>query len=313
MSRKLLTILRNYKTTGLVLVTGLLLIYLLFFLKIPPHLTRSEKVLIDISHYPIFFCLSYLLIQRYRQYFGKTIPLSVLVVSVSLISMVTEWLQSYVGRTPDWRDIGFNMAGLTTAVILFHPGIKTLPINVKRLAMPALLLIAISPALVYLLYRFDEYRVNQNLPYLNNFDQFMAMTRIEANAKIKIEESTVSNRKALKMNFGTELYSDIDFRYLPRDWSRYEAINMQFLNDEETPFDLTFKLYDSEFSHFDRSNKHVFYRVLKLKPHLNTLRIEFDDIMRNSKVNLADIETLTLYTYREPTRRQAWLIDLSLQ
>ena len=251
--------------------------------------------------------------QRYYQYRKKTIPLPLLIVSVSLISIITEWLQAYVGRTADWRDIGFNMAGLTTAIILFHPQVKSLPPRIKQFGMPLLLLIAISPALVYLLYRFDEIRVSHDLPYLNNFDQFMGMTRIESNAAVSLEKNNINERDVLKIEFGTERYSDIDFRYLPRDWSGFDAINLQIFNAEKIPFTLTFKIYDSDFSHFEYGNRHVFYRELELKPQLNTFRIEFNDIGRKSLVNLADIETLSLFTYHEPARRTAWLIDLSLQ
>ena len=303
----------EHKTKLKIVFAGLFLIYLLFFLRLPSNLSRSEKVLIDIVHYPLFLYLSFLLIDRYRRYFGKTISIATLIIVIGSISFASEGLQSFTGRTADWRDIGFNMAGLATAIILFHPGIKTLSTGFRKLAMLLLALIAISPVLTYLIYRFDEYRVVQNLPYLNNFDQIMSLSRIEANAIVSLEENSIYNKKSLKINFGTGEYSDIDFRYLPRDWSSFDHIKLELFNPSELPFNITFKLYDSAFNHFEAGNTHVFYKELTVKPGMNKYLIGFDDISQSSNIKFENIETLTLFTYRQRVRHTTWLIDMSLQ
>jgi len=303
----------KHKTALITSATLLILIYLLFFLRFPNDLSRSNKVLIDSAHLPTFLFLSFLLMDRYRRLFNKTIPVTTLITCIVLVSLTTEGLQLFVGRTADWRDIAFNMAGLTSAIILFHPIINTRSDKIKRLLRKVLILILISPLFIYFIYQYDEYLVQHQLPQLADFNSPLSYSRVDGSAETAFETTKINNQQALKINFGTERYSDVDFRYLPSNWSEYNFVNIQLYNPGNRTFSIYFKIYDDRFSHYEATNNHVFYRKLELSPQLNNFRIAFDDINQTADIDFTHIKTLTFYSHRLSTPERGWLVDLFLQ
>jgi len=103
----------------------------------------------------------------------------------------------------------------------------------------------------------------------------------------------------MRVQFGCELYSGIFIDRMPRNWSVYKTLSLDFYLPESVPLDLTCRIHDIEHTAGEQKYSDRFNRTLHLVPGLNRIEISLAEVRQaphDRELDLRHIAGLGLFT-----------------
>ena len=201
---------------------------LLFFPRLAPPHGRWWGAAWDSLHVPGFFLITWSL--------GRLLACSALPIGKRvtyaaaggfIIAFGSEWIQGFLGRSPEWGDILRDLIGVSFAAVamIFWSGWGKRGRTGFVIAVFVTLLLLFVPAV-----RISRAVSQQQsfFPDLGSFDHpsSLAVWRPQGNAKAWLEKE----KPALKVHLGPGNFGGVYLRPATPDWRGHEALNLEIEN-----------------------------------------------------------------------------------
>lgn len=275
---------------------------------------RSLKELWNLGHI-VYFAILTILLNNWSVVAARSIRIR-WIVSLSLVlvlGVLIELLQYGTSRTPDLLDISRDVAGCLL-VLAFYPRFITGWHQRSRLVMQILvgviLLVHLWPFTAALA---DEISARYQFPVLADFSTGLELQRWQGEARIeRVKLEPVKDDHQLKIYLTTSLYSGTGLKYLPADWSEYEAVNLKFYQPSPEPLRLTIRIHDDRHNnaYSDRFNKNF-----SLTKGWTTITIPLNqvrDALALRKMDLKAIRDISFFVVKLTKPRTLYLEEVYL-
>ena len=235
----------------------------------------------DLGHIALFFLLTELLLQLWRQQ-GRNHSAGIVwwtLTATLLVGALVELLQSRFGRLPDAGDVARDLLGTLLALAFRRQpaaGEKLWPRRLGQIAALLMLGAALVPPARALL---DEYRAAAAFPLLGSFETAAELDRWTGDASTaRVGEVYRDGKMSLEIALTTATYSGVHLKYFPRDWRGYDALQFSVFNPGRAPLALTCRVHDRAHIANGQHYSDRFNRRLTIRPGWNDLAIPLEDI-----------------------------------
>jgi len=204
------------------------------------------------------------------------------------------------GRSASGFDLLADVTGTLLALFFLIPERLSWPPLQRRIGQIltlSLLLVAVIPvarAAVVDVLAWKEF------PNLADFSSPFVLDRWEGSAQRDISPPVVAGSdECMRVQFGCELYSGISLGRMPRNWSAYSTLSLDFYLPESAPLDLTCRIHDIEHTAGEQKYSDRFNLTLHLVPGLNRIDISLAEVRQaphDRDLNLKNIAGLGLFT-----------------
>lgn len=230
--------------------------------------------------------------------------------------LLTEYLQSLVGRSPDMADVGRDVLGAAFALVFFSPARRHLPRGVLRW-MQGGVVAGVAVAMIPLgACALDDLRARRDFPVLSDFESPLETGRWGGGARMeRRSEHSSHGRFSMRIDFATTRYSGVFLRYFPTDWSGYAALRFSVFNPSDSPLKLSCRIDDRHHKDHGRAYSDRFNAVFTLKPGWNEISVDLAEAARAPKgrgMDMAGIESFGLFTVELPRPRTIYLDHVRL-
>ncbi len=237
--------------------------------------------------------------------------------TIGLVGLLIEWLQSFHGRDVDPADALRNLVGLWV-VLAFAPN-AGLDSRQKGVTWPLRL-----AALSFFLFEFgtvgkvaiQQWHVSQLPPQLYDFEHPYPGRFWDGNlASGTVETCGPDGKNALLIRLSTKQYSGASLHNLPQNWQGYSEVHLAFWNPEESKLTITIRINDWQHEKHAGAYSDRFNRRFTLAPGRTELRIPLEDVANapsDRSMDMDDIRRLLVFTTQLPDRRQLCLLNLEL-
>ncbi len=255
-------------TTG-----GAVVLYSLFFLDIPSvDDSRVYQEIWNLGHIVIFFMLAWGLRKFRPGSFDNKITSKLILIVLPIVIVVgvgIEWIQQSTGRSFQWRDLAFDIAGALLALAVFSRAASRL----DRLLKVAFIVFALACLLPLITVSVDSLRMHRSFPILTSFDSPLEKVRIKTNRPSVIADG------ALLVTYGTETYSWVKWEYFMRDWRGFDRLIIEVENPDNAALRITCRIHDKaheeSWEHTDRYN-----RSFTIAPGVQSVDIDLAEVER---------------------------------
>jgi hypothetical protein len=235
-------------------------------------------------------------------------------------ALLSEWLQQFVGREFEVRDILLNLAG----ILLIHGGcylwairrdFSKVSLTFKTLfftgsvALMGLLLWDLAVTLQHYFY------LERQLPAITSFEEEWEFFRWELNdstrAKI-VPDPASPGRRCLKVDCRRGAYPGVALEYPPQNWQPYQALSFSVWHPESEPLALNVRIDDQPDG---MPNRNMVYFEFEIKSGRNNIRIPFQEIRARavkSAFDFSNVRRVIFFLERPDRRRVFYLDDLRL-
>ena len=198
-------------------------------------------------------------------------------VSVSLLGLLIEIIQSYTGRSFSLNDVLLNVIGVTIGISFFSPRLKSINRSVAILMRT---IVFISLLVIYrdaIIFAYDGYEARQQFPVLLELSSPFELTRWRGH-HVRYTVQEFEQKKVLKAEFKPARYATLTFDHFPRDWSGYKYIEIVAYNPDDNDVKLDVRVHDLEHVEHKSEYSDRYNSNLKLKPGWNTFKILLGEI-----------------------------------
>jgi len=294
----------------------LVILISLLFIGGPGHYSnRIYKNVWDLGHILLFIVLTaYLLklpfIERKNPYAQVAIVCSIAL----FIALITEFLQSYVGRTPELMDIRRDILGAFIGLIIVFK-----QKNLSRKIFLVLLFIAFAfttfefSALTKTL--IDEYNILRTGSILSNLEGPFEDERWKGTSRYTLSKDfVIEGEQSLKVTFNTDPYNGIALIYMHRDWSNKNYLHLSIYYPGDNALLLNVRINDflhTKNNHYnDRFNKEII-----IENGWNDLIFSINDIKNAPKgrqANLKNMQSLGMFVMNLPEPKTIYIDNVYL-
>jgi hypothetical protein len=279
---------------------------------------RSVTEALNLGHVVLFILFVSILYTDWKGLGERPLVLQwVLVVSLSaVLSLLTESIQSLVGRHFDYMDIFKDLSGCVVGMLLLaKTGISTeRSENFVRIFIVVILLAITSVPLFTSLA--DEYIAAGQFPVLASFETPLELHRWFADGEISIaHKAQHSGDSSLMAKFTTRKYSRVMMIYSLGKWEGYHNLEFSFFNPDTSDLRIICRIHDNEHKKHHNAYSDRFHRSFILKKGWNTFNISMDDIRdapSTRKMNLNEIEAISFFSVSLQEPRIVYLDDILL-
>lgn len=296
------------------------LIALLAFLQISG---RSSPVAImrtmDAGHAFAFCLISWLLYLAVEPY-GKRRALLISGSLSMLLVVLTEVLQSFVGRTASFEDIGISLLGVLVAlsgVVVWHA-------MDSRVLRGGHVLLTILIALWVSQPAWDEWRAvwlrDQQFPVLGNFEDPLerrlwkasGVAHGHATQLSRAEVGMADGRYSLQIETVHDTWSGALYNADRQDWRGYSQLVIELYNPS-TPFALNIRIDDTAKASPGYSERYNgLYQVAAGSNKLSIPLARIERGPRSRKLDLGSIRKMVLFTTKQEPSRVFYLDNVRL-
>ena len=260
---------------------------------------RSYRQAWNLGHFLLFFCLTYLIIQKWH--WLTTRPFSqqlIIILFLSLIIAVsTELAQLFANRLFEANDIIKDITGSLIAVIFFSPARRTIKNS-------------------YLIYLRDDYNATADFPILADFEKPLELTRWVSGEKISLDKDFVtSGEKSLKVELSTDTYSGVGLLPYPSDWHDYNFLQINIYSVSTKPLQIHIRINDALHSLKKMPLSDLFDTQIVINHGWNELKIAIDEIKlapRSRHMNLSRIQRIGIFVMNEKDPQVVYIDNLRL-
>lgn len=220
-----------------------------------------------------------------------------LLLAVAVLGLGTEAIQSTIpGRDASLEDILRDIVGGVVAFSFFNPALRRLhEKKLKAIRVTAIILTAVAFAPVALAVT-DEIIAKIQFPLLADFETPFEKSRWQKNEGMKVSQRHARNGKSsLEVTLRTGKYSGANLRYFPADWSPFNNLKLEILNQAQEPIIITCRINDR--SHTD-TLKDRFNRSYSLESGWNSITIPLIDVKKapeGREMKMTEIESLQIF------------------
>lgn len=294
--------------------SGLALLAVLFLFVGGPneYSLRSVQSAWGLGHFVCFGLLAYLYVV-WRGGIAFWRVLAEVLILTFLLGGLTEILQSFVGRTPLWIDLWHDILGAMLVVLFYSVSRFQLSLLVLKGLQLAVLLLVIPNILPLGRYIVDEAIARHQFPLLSGFETPFELSRWsdDRNPRI-VADPVLSGQGSLMVELTTDMYSGITLNYFPRDWSDYNALNLQVYLVDQEPLYLNLRIHDI---HHNQNYADRFNTQFRLNQGWNHLKIHMSDIAAgpvDRRLDLARIGGLGVFVVAQEQSKTIIIDEVQL-
>ena len=264
----------------------------------------------DLGHILVGLLWSWLIFEAWRP--RRLTFRGVLVWGLGLTLLIgggVELLQMGIpGRTASMLDLLSDLTGTLLTLFYLLPERLEWPMNYRRIGQAVVLLLVLVAVAPVARAALVDARAWSDFPVLTDFSAPFALDRWEGSAQRSLVAETAGvPSPSMDVRFGCERYSGIFLARMPRDWSDYKVLSLEFFLPDGTGLDLTCRINDAE--HLDRGQEYAdrFNLSLHLQPGWNYIDIPLEEVRqapRGRDLDLSAIAGFGFFTVnlQEPRR-----------
>ncbi|PID59055.1 hypothetical protein CSB45_01210 [candidate division KSB3 bacterium] len=269
---------------------------------------RSYKALWDLGHVVAFSLWSYMLLRSWRKISTASFLIQcVLVLFFTLcVGVLIEIVQGSIGRSSSLADVLNDLLGSLITLACYRSSRQQLDrrlLRVLQLGVLGLVLVTLLPFAYAVL---DEAVAKRQFPVLSNFETPFEIGRWKGNnAELTRDRRFAKEGHAsLKVSLSTAQYSGAILAYFPRDWRRFQCLQLDIFTESPTLSRVHCRIHDighamsTEQAHDDRFNA-----TFALHQGWNTLTVslkQVHDAPLRRDMDLAGIDALGIFVVQLP-------------
>lgn len=280
---------------------------------------RSIKHAWDLGHVAAFMLWTGLpawLSPRWRAQ-----PLTVQAATILGLTLVCgagiEWLQGGVGRSSSYQDMARNFLGAALALRWLPPYRSRWPRRMRRAggcALAAAGLAALMPLSLALL---DEALARRQFPVLAAFDSPLETGRWTGSAKrSRVRLGPEGGGWVLRLELDQDPYAGAFLEHAPGNWKGYALLQLDFLNPDADPLDVTLRIHDQRHGTSPVQLAHDrFNRRFRLHPGWNRVRVSLAEVAaapRDRSLDLGRVAALGFFATALLHPRMLYLAEIRL-
>ena len=301
-----------------ILYAVLAVLTILFFLGGPGYYSsRSFKAFWNLGHilYYVLLCMVVFEFARRKAYSVMFQIATILGVSL-VLGVLVELLQGGFNRTPDTGDLFRNMIGAAVGIAFFLPGRKTFSKGALRLLQAISFVLVASQVYPVASALTDEYQARSQFPVLADFESPYELQRWEGSAGRSIDDATVyTGKHAMRVSLDTTLYSGVNLKYFPGDWTGFSQFQCSIFNPEKNPLTITCRINDLAHIRGSQHYEDRYNDSFQLPQGWNTITIDLEDV-KNAPVDrimdMRRIRGVGIFATRLPQPRVIYIDDVRL-
>lgn len=266
------------------------------------------RALWDLGHIVFFFSLLMLVQKKYpldswRWWVAVTL-------SVFLMGLVIEYLQSRIGRDGNWGDVLSNLTGAWLGLFWFQKARAWVWVGrviASALLLPSLLLVAKLALL--------QYQVAQEFPLISSFEQKSDVSRWDGEVARSREHASQGDY-SLKVILGNQPYPRAALRKFFGDWRYHQQLAFDIFNPDAESLAMTLRVHDAKHEAGKNLLDDRFNTRLMIEPGWNYYRVKLSDIElapRTRKMELHLIRGVEIFSSGFSPARTIYLDNLRLE
>jgi len=241
---------------------------------------RLEKEIWDLGHVPLFAGLVLLTLGAPVLRLRSRLTLAVTSILLSLLlGLAIEWLQLFVGRTFEAKDLFSDLLGGCLGLLIHMR--KRASVSRYRagysMGMVAMILIALWPSGTAVA---DAFILRHTFPVLADFETPFELSRWDTNRTelAMVSEPARHGEKSLRVTMLPGRYPDITLYELKPDWRGFKKLSFSLYSTLNHALPMELKIYDR--THLQRGYRYSdrFNRELEIKPGWNDIEVRIADI-----------------------------------
>lgn len=293
------------------LYLGVLSGFVLLFLGGPGYYShRVFKAAWDLGHVPFMFVVGMVVLERLlkTQLISKKILPMVYGGVIIGVAFSSEYVQSFVGRTPSLPDVLADLLGGLLAW-LFVFGLA------QRLLVVLTFIFSIVVITPFSMIMYDELMARQQFPLISGFETRSELSRWTA--KSELHRSSLRSTEglySLSFTLFDKGYSGVSIKDFPSSWQGYRFLKLDVWSPREQ-LPITIRIHDKLHTESDQLYSDRFNRLYRLKQGWNRVTITLDDIYsapQDRAFNLNEVRGLGLFSYNLGAQEMLYLDRLVL-
>jgi hypothetical protein len=260
----------------------------------------------------VFFALLTLAVGKLRPW-QSTVDVFIYLGVILLLSLTIEFTQRFLGRDLSAMDMLRNLIGCM--LMLLFTARKYLHISVISFLSFVFAFDLTGLAVT----SWTDYSIQSRAPVIENFESEFTLARWGSNAEVTLStEQVMEGNSAGKVIFPIgSTYSAIDFDDVLRNWSGYQALELNIFNPHDELLLLTLRIHDGEHERKQaQAYQDRFNTQLSLQPGWNQLNIPFKDIEnapQNRQLDMTNITNIGLFFSNLELVRVLYFDDFKLK
>ncbi|MBN2294334.1 MAG: VanZ family protein [Pirellulales bacterium] len=259
-----------------------------------PLLSRSFGVFFDVMHGPAFALFAAILVHmllRWTQL--KRLPIVMGVwIFLTGSGILTEILQSFIGRTASWHDIEANTLGVTAGVLWT----STRNVDSRRLrgwCTAVSILLILIPAVNVPFVLTDCIIQQRDWPMLASFERQLELIRWKVlDTRIaRTSEHVTHGKSSLRVEFDKTDNPTIASGSLPNNWAGEKELAFDVTIDNGPEVELLVKVFDVDHKCGDPTND--FEKIFRLEPGTHEIEIPLVDVANGPAGRKLDLSRIT--------------------
>jgi len=277
---------------------------------------RLLPYLWNYGHIALFAAIFWLIFSKSNIFAERSIywTLTTTILSIILVSVAIELIQSINSREFSFLDIIRNCLG-TTIAIAFHPNSfsdnRTFSRSNLKYSVVGVLIIFSYPLMINTADTINAYR---SFPVLSDLESPYELTRWSGN-QLEVEKLDANNNHVLGNTFTTDEYSNLTFESFPSDWTGYTRISFRIFNEDTANHILTLRIHDEHHRNSNWDYNDRFNQVINLTSGWNKLTIDLNLVrMQPNKrnIDMSKIEKFIIFSNNFQTSARLYFDDFRL-
>jgi len=257
----------------------------------------------NLGHIVAFYFLTWIMIEVVKTRFGAGTGVLIVIGSCAIgLGFAIEVVQPSFGRSFSWRDLAFDCAGISIAMV------RLLCAQRSALMVSLIALIGTICLLPLLQVLRVEWRLRQEFPQLFSANHDWAMHQIQADGATK-RVLLNEERYGVETRFLPQQYSRFVVTHFLPDWRNHHTLSFEIVKADDRPMQIVCRIHDK---HHSNSYSDRFNRTFQLKHGWNLFSVPLGEVQnapRSRAMDMANItglacfshnlnETRTLYFHR---------------
>jgi len=289
-----------------------------------PRFTPVDREISDLLHAPCFFVLAFICSAGCRHLLPRR-PIAIGAVVwllLSIVGLLSEWLQGFVTRFPSWNDVAANVTGTAAGVLWDQSRVvhrSTARHGLRAAAITLLFAASVDPSLAI----YEHYEQWRAMPVLASFERRRELQHWTVNdSRISRTQSRFGDgTKSMRLDMYPARWPGAALKPA-RDWSGYgELVFETWLAKTEIAgsptaeeLDLIVKVADA--SHNGETQDRYHKTVRLSSGRKQTFRIRLEEIRTAPalrEMDLTRIVQLQFFILRPQQTRTIWIDNIHLE
>ncbi len=269
--------------------------------------------LLNASHIPLFFLLTWIILNTFGPLRTASIVKSFVIANllVLFIGVCVESIQIWHGRQGSSDDLIRNAIGASLAVAL-HPR-KQFPQRASKIVVVSGLAVLLVIALFPLYKNTVDWVYSRNrFPVLADFETPFQQERWLGGEVADLDGST---NRVIGFRFDTAKYSTLSLLEFESDWRGYDCLRFRILNPQVESVRLVLRINDREHDLTDQRHDDRFNLSLIARSGWNSYSIDLEAVEtapQDRSMKLAEIERVLFFTVSRKEPVTLYFDDLML-